>query len=70
MDYNHFGMIASREQNQSNKTKPHSAHVASCYTKILPEQSHFQLSLEFMIITIFFNLLKLAIMLRVLITDE
>ena len=44
--------------------------MSSCYTKILLDQSHVQLNVELMKVVVSFNLLKLAIMLWVLITDK
>jgi hypothetical protein len=49
---------------------PISAHILQGFSTILPNQSRVQISLHFMIVVAVFNLLKLAAMALVLITDR
>ena len=55
---------------QFNVTSPVSAHVAHGFANIVRPQSRIQISLDFMIVVIVFNALKLAIMAYVLVTDK
>jgi hypothetical protein len=51
-------------------TPPVSVHVAHAFSTIVRPQSRIQVSLDFMIVVIVFNVLKLAVMVWVLATDE
>jgi hypothetical protein len=51
-------------------TPPVSVHVAHAFSTIVRPQSRIQISLDFMIVVIAFNTLKLAVMVWVLATDK
>jgi hypothetical protein len=55
---------------RTNITSPVSMHVVHAFSKIVQPQSRIQISLDFMIVVIVFNVLKLAIMTWVLVTDK
>lgn len=69
-DWISFEVFAQNAQKEFTSSYPTSVHVEKAFAKVVQPQSRIQISLDFMIVVIVFNALKLAIMVWVLTTDK
>jgi hypothetical protein len=70
IDYRAFLNKTSEPDRSYNKSWPLDAHITQAFATIVNGKSRIELSIDFMIIVIVFNALKLSVMLWVLFTDR